>query len=173
MSSTTNALLRPLLAAAPTPARVITTSSAVHTRVKTVDLEALATGGDFAPTRTYEATKLLAALFAGELARRTGIIAASANPGFVHTNLGRRATGALRVFLTVTRPFQTTPHQGATTAVYLATAPHTDIRNGGYYAKNRPRKPSALARDRDLACHLWARSIALLADAATPDELTF
>lgn len=169
------ALLRPLLAVAPAPSRVITTSSAVHTRVKVVDLPALAIGGDFASTRTYEKTKLLAALFAGELARRTGIIAASANPGFVHTNLGRHATGAVRVLLTVTRPFQTTPHQGAATAVYLATAPHTEIRNGGYYVKSRPGKASSLARDRDLARQLWTLSIALLADAhtATPGEFRF
>lgn len=169
------ALLRPMLAAAPGPARVITTSSAVHTRVKTVDLPALASGSDFAPSRTYETTKLLAVLFAAELAHRTNLTAASANPGFVHTDLGRHATGALRVLLGLTRPFQITPRQGAATAVHLATIPHTEIRNGGYYTQSRPRKPSKLARNQDLADELWSRSVALLTNAqsATADELEF
>jgi len=79
------ALLRPLLVAS-APARVVTTTSAMHTRVKSVDLQGLATGADFEHTATYETTKLLAAVFAAELARRThgiGITADAADPGFV------------------------------------------------------------------------------------------
>lgn len=171
------ALLRPLLAAS-APARVLTTSSALHTRVKSVDLTALATGADFEHTATYETTKLLAAVFAAELGRRThgiGITANAADPGFVRTNLGRHTTGAFRLFLTLTRPFQSPPSKAATTAVHLATAPQAATATGGYYTKSRPGKPSPLARDPELGHQLWAQSIALLTatGAATPHELTF
>jgi len=171
------ALLRPLLAAS-APARVLTTSSALHTRVKSVDLTALATGADFEHTATYETTKLLAAVFAAELGRRThgiGITANAADPGFVRTNLARHATGAFRVFLTLTRPFQSPPSKAANTAVYLATAPQAATVTGGYYTKSCPGKPSPLAQDPELGHQLWAQSIALLTatGAATPHELTF
>jgi len=136
----------------------------MHTRVKSVDLQGLATGADFEHTATYETTKLLAAVFAAELARRThgiGITANAADPGFVRTNLGRHATGAFRLFLTLTRPFQSPPSKAAAT--------------GGYYTKSRPGKPSPLARDPELGHQLWAQSTTLLttATAATSDELTF
>jgi len=171
------ALLRPLLGAS-APARVVTTSSAMHTRVKAVDLDALATGADFAHTPTYETTKLLAAVFAAELNRRThriGITATAADPGFVRTNLGRHTTGAFRLFLTLTRPFQATPHKAATTAVQLATTPQAATTAGGYYTKSRPGKTSPLAQDPDLAHQLWAQTSTLLTTAgiATPEELTF
>ena len=168
------ALLRPLLAAA-APARVITTSSALHTRVTSVDLTALATGADFEHTATYETTKLLAAVFAAELGRRThgtGITANAADPGFVRTNLGRHATGAFRLFLTLTRPFQSTPRKAAATAIQLATAPQPATATGGYYTKGQPGKPSPLARDPELGKQLWAQSNTLLsAVGASPDEL--
>ncbi len=128
------ALLRPLLAAS-APARVVTTTSAMHTRVKSVDLQGLATGADFEHTATYETTKLLAAVFAAELARRAhgiGITANAADPGFVRTNLARHSTGAFRLFLTLTRPFQSPPSKAAATAVYLATAPQAETPTGGY-----------------------------------------
>jgi len=171
------ALLRPLLAAS-APARVVTTSSAMHTRVKSVDLTALATGADFEHTATYETTKLLAAVFAAELGRRThgiGITANAADPGFVRTNLGRHASGAFRLFLTLTRPFQSPPRKAAATAIHLATAPQTATATGGYYTKSRPGKPSPLARDPELGHQMWAQSITLLTatDATTSDELTF
>jgi len=150
----------------------------MHTRVKSVDLKALATGADFEHTATYETTKLLAAVFAAELARRTngiGITAAAADPGFVRTNLGRHATGSFRLFLTLTRPFQSPPRKAAATAICLATAPQTATATGGYYTKSRPGKPSPLARDPELGHQMWAQSITLLTatGAATSDELTF
>jgi len=171
------ALLGPLLAAS-APARVVTTSSAMHTRVKSVDLNALATGADFERTATYETTKLLAAVFAAELGRHThglGITVNAADPGFVRTNLGRHASGAFRLFLTLTRPFQSPPQKAAATAVYLATAPQAATATGGYYTKSRPGKPSPLARDPELGHQLWAHSITLLTATATAtsDELTF
>jgi len=150
----------------------------MHTRVTSVDLTALATGADFAHTATYETTKLLAAVFAAELARHThglGITANAADPGFVRTNLGRHSSGAFRLFLTLTRPFQSPPQKAASTAIYLATASQAAAATGGYYTKSQPGKTSPLARDPELGHQLWAHSITLLtaADAATSNELTF
>jgi len=135
-------------------------------------------GGSRRPLAAYETTKLLAAVFAAELARRThgiGITANAADPGFVRTNLGCHATGAFRLFLTLTRPFQSPPRKAAATAIHLATAPQTATATGGYYTRSRPGKPSPLARDPELGHQLWAQSTTLLTatDAATSDELTF
>jgi len=127
------------------------------------------------PRATYETTKLLAAVFAAELGRRThgiGITANAADPGFVRTNLGRHVTGAFRLFLTLTRPFQSPPRKAAATAIHLAIAPQAATATGGYYTKSQPGKPSPLARDPELGQQLWAQSIALLSAAgASPDEL--
>lgn len=169
------ALLWPLLADS-APARVITTSSRMHSRVTSLNLPSLATGADFDRTRTYEATKLLAAAFAVELARRagdTGVTVNAADPGFVRTNLGRHTTGAFRFFLTLTRPLQSSPWKAAGTACYLATAPQVADATGGYDTKSRPGKPNPLSRDPELGQQLWTQSITLLtaAKAMTPDEL--
>ncbi len=124
---------------------------------------------------TYETTKLLAAVFAAELNRRThrvGITANAADPGFVRTNLGRHTSGAFRLFLTLTRQFQATPQKAATTAVYLATTSQAATIAGGYYTKSRPGKTSPLAQDPEFAHQLWAQSSTLLTTAsiATPEN---
>ncbi|MEP7092336.1 MAG: hypothetical protein ABI776_19705, partial [Nocardioidaceae bacterium] len=64
--------------------------------VTTIDFDALPTGTDFNPLRTYSTTKLLNILFTTELSRRLAgsrITANVADPGFVRTALGRDTTG--------------------------------------------------------------------------------
>ena len=100
--------------AASAPARIITVTSSVHSQVKHVDLDRLAT--DFSPTRTYAVTKLLNLVAMAELDRRlggTGVTVNAADPGFVRTGLGRDATGAFGLFLWAVRPFQRTPERAA------------------------------------------------------------
>jgi len=143
------------------PARIVTISSSAHKHVKTVDFDALATGENFHHMRTYSTTKLLTILFTTELARRlagTGVTANAADPGFVHTGLGRDAPGAFGLFLKAARIFQLTPEKAAATPVYLATSPEPAVDTGGYYAKSRPTDPSSLAQDQTAAARLWSLS---------------
>jgi NAD(P)-dependent dehydrogenase (short-subunit alcohol dehydrogenase family) len=153
-------LLLPLLRDT-APARVVVVSSSAHTRATRLDLATVPTSAD------YFTTKLLNLLFVAELARRTegsGVTATAADPGFVRTDLGRHATGAFRLFLTLSRPFQASPAKAARTPVFLATAPELATASGGYYSASRPARPSALAQDPELARQLWDLSTSLLAE---------
>jgi NAD(P)-dependent dehydrogenase (short-subunit alcohol dehydrogenase family) len=154
----TNLLLDQLRQSA--PARVITVSSDRHKQQRTIPWDDLEPGRDC----TYKASKLLNILFTYELARRlvgTGVTANCLSPGFVRTELGREATGAFRVFLRLSRPFQTSPEAGAQTSVYLATSPEVAEVSGRYFEKSTPAESSALSRDPAAAERLWQLSTQL------------
>lgn len=51
-----------------------------------------------------------------------------------------------------------TPEQGASTAVYLASAPELEGITGGYYENSQKASPSAKAVNSKLAYSLWAVS---------------
>jgi NAD(P)-dependent dehydrogenase (short-subunit alcohol dehydrogenase family) len=142
------------------PSRVVAVSSSVHSHVKMVDLTSVVSGAPLTPD-SYETSKLLNILFVKELARRlqgTSITANAADPGFVHTNLGRYATGGRRMLLTLTRPMQSSPEHAAATPVYLATSAEVAGASGGYYLDRQLRELSGLATDAKLARRLWAVS---------------
>jgi retinol dehydrogenase-14 len=156
-------------------ARVIVVSSSVHTRVRMVDLTSVVTGAPLTPD-SYQTSKLLNVLFVRELARRfegTGITANVADPGFVRTNLGRYATGRHRVMLSLTRPMQSSPDQGAATLIYLATSAEVAGVTGGYYVDCHPRELSGLATNDKLARRLWGVSAQALVNRglATLNEM--
>ncbi len=48
-----------------------------------------------------------------------------------------------------------TPEEGASTAVFLASAPEMEGVTGGYYEDSRRKSPSARAVDSRLAYELW------------------
>jgi NAD(P)-dependent dehydrogenase (short-subunit alcohol dehydrogenase family) len=167
-------LLMPLLKSAE-QGRVITLSSSFHAHVNALDVSALATGRGIEPSRRYETTKLLAVLFATEFARRfqaTRLTANVADPGFVHTNLGRSTTGAFGLVLKLTRPMQVKPEKASETVVYLATSPDVATTSGGYFADSAPATPSPLSQDPQLAGRLWDYSTQLLVEMKmlAPDE---
>jgi hypothetical protein len=56
-----------------------------------------------------------------------------------------------------------TPRQGATTSVYLATAPEVAGESGGYYRDCRRIEPGAAARCDEAAARLWSESVRLAA----------
>jgi retinol dehydrogenase 12 len=154
----TNLLLDQLRHSA--PARVLTVSSDRHKQQRSIPWEDLEHGHDC----TYKASKLLNILFTYELARRlvgTGVTANCLSPGFVRTELGREATGAFRVFLLLTRPFQSSPEAGAQTSVYLATSPEVSEVSGRYFEKSTPAESSTLSRDPAAAKRLWQLSTQL------------
>jgi len=154
----TNLLLDQLRHSA--PARVLTVSSDRHKQQRSIPWEDLEPGHDC----TYKASKLLNILFTYQLARRlagSGVTANCLSPGFVRTDLGREATGAFRVFLLLTRPFQSSPEAGAQTSVYLATSPEVSEVSGRYFEKSTPADPSALSRDPAAAERLWQLSAKL------------
>jgi NAD(P)-dependent dehydrogenase (short-subunit alcohol dehydrogenase family) len=156
-------LLRPQLAASGA-GRVITVASSGHRQVKAIPWADLPRGSDMTALQAYQTSKLLNVLFTYELARRlagTRVTANCADPGFVRTQLGRDATGPFRVFLRLTRPWQSSPATGAETSVYLASSTAAGKATGGYFSKSRQTKSSPLSQDREAAKRLWELSTKL------------
>jgi NAD(P)-dependent dehydrogenase (short-subunit alcohol dehydrogenase family) len=138
--------------------RVVTLGSSSHKQVRAIPWDDLVSGSP-----SYPLTKALNILFSYELARRTTRVTSNcADPGFVHTNLGRDARGGFALFLKLTRPFQADPEVGATTPVYLATSPDVAGTTGTCYAKCRPVATSPLTNDPAVASRLWELSTDLV-----------
>lgn len=139
------------------PARVVTVTSDAHSGAR-LDLSDLNLERGWDSWRSYANSKLANILFTRELARRldgTGVTANCAHPGVVRTGFGRQARPALRLGITIARPFLLSPERGADTIVYLATSPDVAGQSGGYYVKRQRREPSAAARDEATGRKLW------------------
>jgi NAD(P)-dependent dehydrogenase (short-subunit alcohol dehydrogenase family) len=166
----TNLLLGKLAAAG--PARVITVTSDAHTAAR-LDLDDLQLEHGWESWRAYANSKLANILFTRELARRlegSAVTANCAHPGLVRTRFGREAGPAMRVGVTLARPFMLSPQRGARTTIYLATSPEVAGASGGYYVKSQLREPSPAARDGATSRRLWQLSEELtgLAPARSP-----
>ena len=112
-------LLAPLMQATPS-SRVVTVSSYMHTRVKSIPWDDLQAGHDSSAAATYNLTKLLNVLFTNELARRwagTSVTANALHPGWpLKTNLGREQTGPGAVFDRATKLIGSSAAKGARTS---------------------------------------------------------
>ncbi len=159
----THLLLEPLTAAP--AARVITVSSYMHHRVKTIPLQDLNGERGYRGQDAYNLTKLMNILFTYELARRcagTTITANALHPGWpLKTNLGREQHGAGGAFDRITKLVGSSAATGAGTSLYLACSPAVAGASGGYYAKCKPATSSKLSHDEDNARKLWQLSAEL------------
>lgn len=134
-----------------TGTRIVVVSSEAHRRADGIDFDRLRKRSYGAMT-DYGVSKLANILFARELARRQPDWRTYAvHPGVVSTN----------IFPKFIKPFMRnllTPEQGAETSVWCATSTDVAHESGLYYSRTRPREPSAVALDDDLAAELWRRS---------------
>lgn len=90
------------------PARIVNVTSEQHRWVRSIPWDDLQAESAFRPIEVYNLTKVYNILFTAELARRVqdrGITVNCVSPGFLHTDLGREATGFFRLFLGLSRPF--------------------------------------------------------------------
>jgi NAD(P)-dependent dehydrogenase (short-subunit alcohol dehydrogenase family) len=155
-------LLRERLTAS--AARVITTSSGAH-RFGRLDLGDLDSRRQYGSQRAYGTSKLANIVFTRELARQSlgsPLSATSYHPGFVRSEFSRDSKLAGTMAEHAIYRFAKTPEQGADTLAWLATAPATEWRSGGYYAKRRESGVSRQATDDLLARQLWQRSAQLV-----------
>jgi retinol dehydrogenase 12 len=142
------------------PARIVNVSSHSHYRARSIDWDALKQ-----PTRSvtaipeYEVSKLSNVLFTKELARQlegTSVTTYAVHPGVVATDVWRRIPGPLRW---VAKKFMLSPEQGAESTIVAATAPELATETGGYYTVGgKPKRPSKIADDAQLASTLWTKS---------------
>ncbi|MHC4777174.1 MAG: SDR family oxidoreductase [Planctomycetota bacterium] len=159
--------LLPLLKAS-APSRVVTVSSALHTSVKTLDLEDLQSRKRFKWATAYNSAKLADILFSSELARRiegSGVTSNALHPGVIATEFGGDGdlTGLTGLMFRVMKWFLPGPEAGARTSIHLASAPELERLSGRYFEKCREKAPSLLALDAELAQDLWAATEALVA----------
>ncbi|HYD41216.1 MAG TPA: SDR family NAD(P)-dependent oxidoreductase [Anaeromyxobacter sp.] len=148
------------------PARVVTVASTGHHRGD-LDFSDLQMERGYAIMRAYGRSKLANILFTRELARRLAgsrVTATCLHPGAVATRIWDGAPSFARVVIALAKRLMLSPEKGARTIVQLAAAPDAEVaRYGGVYLeKGKPAKPSALARDDQLARRLWDESARLV-----------
>lgn len=149
----THDLLEKVLAS--TAPRVVHVASRAHYRGTLADLEALK-----GPTTTstglseYADSKLANVLFSAELARRYQgrLNSYSLHPGVVATDVWRSVPGPLAW---LAKKFMIDVTDGAQTTLHCAGSDEVRTETGLYYDNCRPKTPSKIARDNDLARRLW------------------
>lgn len=112
----------------------------------------------------YSQSKLANVMHAFALARRlegTGVVANAVHPGVVVTGFSTNNGLMHRLAAPVRRLFnRATVHQGATPAVYLASAPEAGTVTGAYYGPPRKREAvNPIAEDVEAQERLWALSL--------------
>jgi NAD(P)-dependent dehydrogenase (short-subunit alcohol dehydrogenase family) len=147
------------------PARVVTVSSNAQAMGR-VDFGDLQGERSYSGSRAYNQSKLANVVFTYELARRlqgSAVTANTAHPGVVSTSFGAEDPGRLqRLFVPFMHPFMKAPAKGATTSVYLASAPVLDQVTGRYFVNCKPRSSSGRSYDETTAARLWAVSADLV-----------
>lgn len=139
--------------------RVVVVASHAHYRAKGIDWDAVrAPSATVSAFPEYCVSKLANVLHAKELARRlagTTVTTYALHPGGVASDIWKRRLGPFAMLL---RPFLITNEQGMKTQLRCETDPELARETGLYYARERPKEASALARDEALQDELEARS---------------
>ena len=148
--------------------RVINVSSAMHTK-GVLDFNNLrGEKKSYNGTEAYCQSKLANVLFTMELDRRYGrdLTTNCLHPGVVGTRLANKKAGALTSAVwSMYKPFAMGPDKGCATSVYLASSPEVSDVSGRYFDEQQClQKPSAIARNEQLARRLWEYSEQAVAD---------
>lgn len=162
-------LLIPLLQAAPA-GRIVNLASVAHYHGK-LDFETLTGDGgpeNYNGLEAYARSKLANVLFTRELARRYPEIESNClHPGVIRTRIANKGTSWFFSLLwSLYKPFMRSTRCGARTPLYLALSPEVRGVTGRYFDERQCcRKPSALARDPELAHELWEWSDVMTQEA--------
>jgi NAD(P)-dependent dehydrogenase (short-subunit alcohol dehydrogenase family) len=106
----------------------------------------------------YGKVKLYNILFSNELKNRfesKGISTYTLHPGAVKTAFGSETSLWAKAIISISKLIFISPKSGAQTSIFLATTPKSQLRNGGYYIRKKPKTPSSLARNKELSTALW------------------
>jgi NAD(P)-dependent dehydrogenase (short-subunit alcohol dehydrogenase family) len=147
------------------PARIVNVASQAHAHGR-VDFDDLQSERRYRGLAAYRASKLANLYFTYELARRlrgSGVTVNALHPGTVATHFGLDEPGWFRTVKRLIRPFLRTPHEGARTAVYLATAPEVEGVSGGYFVDCRRVRSAPRSYESGAQARLWTLSDRLTA----------
>jgi retinol dehydrogenase 12 len=155
----THGLRERLFAAA--PARVVNTAGALH-HLARLHLDDLRLERNYTAFYAYAHAKLCCVLFTRELARRWANKRVTVNcvhPGEVATNFGDRAGGLIPHAFAVIHLFGSSPEQGASRIVRLASSREYAGITGRYFYKEQLARPNPQAEDDENAERLWDATI--------------
>jgi NAD(P)-dependent dehydrogenase (short-subunit alcohol dehydrogenase family) len=145
--------------------KVINVSSEAHRAAK-VDFDDLNyEKKKFSSFVSYANVKLFNILFTKSLADKygeKGLNAYALHPGVVKTNFGKETSGIFGFFWKLAAPFMITAEEGAKTTIFLAKTKIDSLKNGYYFKKSKPTKPSSEANSKKMRDRLWKESEALL-----------
>lgn len=141
------------------PARIVNVASKAHYDAKGIDY-ALFRGKTQNRTGLpeYSVSKLCNILFTKELAAGkagAGVKAYSLHPGVVASDAWRQIPWPIRPLIKL---FMISNEEGAKTTLHCATSPDVEDQSGQYFDECKPKKPSKLAEDTELARSLWKKS---------------
>ncbi len=157
----------PRVQAAP-QGRVVVVGSSAHKWAPPagIEFDNLSGEREFTANRAYGQSKLANSLFSLELARRLqggSTTSNSLNPGAVDTDLWRHYPKWQQALLAPFKGFLLKkPDRGASTQVYVATAPALAPISGFFFENSNPVVPPPQVRDAALAQRLWSTSEELL-----------
>ncbi len=139
--------------------RVVTVSSGSHYGAH-LNWEDLQLRRHYSPLRAYGQTKLANVLFTAEFNRRIGatrgIRAFAADPGLVNTELGFKSDSPLARFVwDLRRRGGISAQEAAQGIVYLASEPSIQGSDQIYWKHAKPRSPSQIALNPQVARELW------------------
>jgi daunorubicin C-13 ketoreductase len=136
--------------------RVVNTASAAHRSGRPYPDAFAGDPAKYKAMRAYGGSKSANILFTAEAARRwPDVTSVSFHPGVVRTNFGDDPV--IRLFYRVT-PFLVKPETAGALLVWLATAPASDLVDGGYYVGHEVKQPAPHASDPASAATLWDAS---------------
>ena len=139
------------------PARIINIASDLHQRAK-LKFDDLGGERSYGGMSSYGQSKLANVLFTYELARRlagTGVTVNCVHPGAVATNLASNNGALAKVAWKVIGAFMKSPETGASTQIYLASAPEVEGVTGKYFIDSKEARSSAESHNAQMAQRLW------------------
>jgi WW domain-containing oxidoreductase len=146
---------------------VVTSSAYKWAPPAGIEFDNLSQDREYTPNKAYGISKTANGLFSLELARRlagTTTTSNCINPGAVNTNLARHYPEWQKKIVGLIGGFLLKPVEaGASTQVYVATAPALAKVSGYYFNECNPEVPGGQMTNAALAQQLWAKSEELVA----------
>lgn len=154
------------------PARIIVLASDAHKGARSgLDFDDLMGERSYGGWTAYCRSKLANILYTRALAKRlegTGVTVNAVHPGLVASGFAAAddVRGIVtRIGMTLARPFMLSSEKGARTTVWVASEGRFERESGGYYARSKPARLTAAAKDDAMAERLWTVSETLIAAA--------
>jgi len=115
----------------------------------------------FKPMRVYGDTKLYNILFTKKLAailQDKNTNPYCLHPGFVNSSFGHNLGTGTGLLLFLMRPFMINAKKGAHTTMHVVNLPFDKNDSGLYFKNSKPKNPSKMGNDKQLADELWLKT---------------